>query len=370
MAESWFQHSESPQPRVGFSNQAVGILTTVPPMWTFPEATPLALSGANTPADDQNVITMSVHRLGEDNDGVPVVFCHGFPELAYSWRYQLPAVADAGFRAIAADQRGYGSTTAPADIHAYGLANLAGDLADMLDELGIDKAIFVGHDWGGYVAWAMPVLFPERTAGVVGICSPYQPFATTELLRALFPDPDKMYMLWFQEPGVAESFLDDRVAPVFENLMVAGRDPREMADDGIGRGEGMDFNPFRRIEELSGLGDQIASREELDHYIDTFNHTGFRGAINWYRNIDAESVAHPDIGTKVLDIPTLMITAQWDPALPPSMAEGMEAVCTDLETHMVERAGHWVQQEYPDQVNSYLTDWLTRRFASPEPTGS
>jgi len=125
-------------------------------------------------------IKLSVHEQGQ---GPAVVFCHGFPELAYSWRYQLPAVAAAGFRAIAPDQRGYADSSAPQDINAYGIGELTGDLTGLLDNLKIDQAVFVGHDWGGLVAWAMPVLHPERVAGVIGVCTPYMPMPVVDALR-------------------------------------------------------------------------------------------------------------------------------------------------------------------------------------------
>lgn len=307
-------------------------------------------------------IQLSVHELGDGSGHPPVVLCHGFPELAYSWRHQLPALADAGFRAIAPDQRGYGSSSAPDAVDAYGLGELCGDLVGMLDALEVDRAVFVGHDWGGFVAWGMPVLHPERVAGVVGICTPYTPFPTTDFLRAMFGDDEKMYMLWFQEPGVAEGFMDTRVEPVFRKLMVGGVDPTVLAEQGLSREGGMDFNPFRRIDEIDPPGDLVADEEELAHYVDVYSRTGFRGGINWYRNIDANAQRFPDVGKEPLDVPSLMICAEWDPALPPVLAAGMPDKCSDLEMHTISGAGHWVQQECPDQVNTLLVDWLTRRF--------
>jgi pimeloyl-ACP methyl ester carboxylesterase len=330
----------------------------------FPEPAILTLPGTHDPDGPHDPpIEMSVHSTGEGGDRPPVVFCHGFPDLAYSWRHQLAAVAEAGFTAIAPDQRGYGATAAPEDVDAYGLGQLCGDLADMLDVLGIDKAIFVGHDWGGFVAWAMPALHPDRVEAVVGVCTPYTPFPGTEFLRAMFGDDDKMYMLWFQKPEVPEATMDPQVRLLFERLMVGGVDPARLIEAQMARAEGMDFNPFRRIEDLEPMGEPIASPEELDHYVEVFERTGFRGGINWYRNMDTNAAAYPHAGTTPLRIPTLMITAEWDPALPPALADNMGSVCADLETHMVPKAGHWVQQECPDQVNAILVDWLQRRFA-------
>ena len=132
--------------------------------------------------EGRDAISLSVHELGS---GPAVVFCHGFPELAYSWRHQLPAIADAGFRAIAPDQRGYGRSDRPAKIEDYDLVHLCGDLAALLDAFEIERAVFVGHDWGGFVAWGMPVLHPDRTAGAIGVCTPYVALPPTSTLRAL-----------------------------------------------------------------------------------------------------------------------------------------------------------------------------------------
>ena len=337
-------------------------------MPTFPPAVHHTLSGDNVrrltgsadPAGEP--VQLAVHELGDGGDRPPVVLCHGFPELAYSWRHQLPAIADAGFRAIAPDQRGYNRSSAPEPIDAYGLGQLCGDLADLLDVLEIDRAVFVGHDWGGFVGWAMPILFPERCAGVVGVCTPYTPFPGTEFLRSMFGNDEDMYMLWFQEPGVAESVLDSDPRKVFEKLMVGGVDTASLLERGMGRAEGMSFNPFKDLDSVPVLAERVATDEEIDVYAEAFGRTGFRGGINWYRNIDANGAAYPEVGTRPLDLPTLMICSEWDPALPPALAANMANLCSDLEMATVPRTGHWVQQEDPESVNDLLVDWLTRRF--------
>lgn len=173
-----------------------------------------------------------MHELGS---GPAVVFCHGFPELAYSWRHQLPAVAAAGFRALAPDQRGYGGSSAPANVGDYGLTELTGDLVGLLDALEIERAIFVGHDWGGFVAWGMPVLHPKRTAGVIGVCTPYMAIPPTSVMRNLANGKDeRYYILWFQPPGVAEAVMDPKARLIFDRLMRAPTDPVAAAktDDG------------------------------------------------------------------------------------------------------------------------------------------
>ena len=176
---------------------------------------------------DIPAIHLAIYEAGA---GPAVVMCHGFPELAYSWRHQVAALAEGGFRAIAVDQRGYGESDRPDPVEDYDLEHLTSDMAGVLDELGIEKAVFAGHDWGGFVAWAMPVLYPERTLGVIGVNTPNFPFPTTKFYRTLVDDDDKMYILWFQKPGVAETFLDQRPRIVFDRAHAARRPTR--AGDG------------------------------------------------------------------------------------------------------------------------------------------
>ena len=160
-------------------------------------------------------LTLEVHEAGS---GPAVVMCHGFPELAYSWRYQVNALAAAGFRAIAPNQRGYGWSDAPARAPDYSLDHLCDDMAHLLDALGIDQAVFAGHDWGGFVSWGMTVRHPDRCLGAIGVNTPYMAFPTTEQLRAVFKDDEKLYILWFQKPGIAEGVLDKN--PRLENLLL------------------------------------------------------------------------------------------------------------------------------------------------------
>jgi pimeloyl-ACP methyl ester carboxylesterase len=309
-------------------------------------------------------ITLAYHEASpaETGDRPAVVFSHGFPELGYSWRYQLPAVADAGFRAIAPDQRGYGGSSAPEPTEAYDLGQLCGDLDGLCEALGIERAIFVGHDWGGAVVWAMPTLYPERVAGVVGVCTPMMPFPTTELLSMLVGgETDRLYMLWFQEPGVAEGVMDGQARLLFERLMRGGVDPAELAGRMLRDGK-PDMNPFRDLAGLEPAGELIATPAEIDHYVKIFEQTGFRGGINWYRNLDRNRERYPTVATTDPGVPCLMLAAEWDPALPPAMSEGMGEVISDLERHVIARAGHWVQQEHPEELNRLLVDWLNRRF--------
>ncbi len=321
----------------------------------FPDAKRVELQGS----EGRDPIALSVHELGS---GPAVVFCHGFPELAYSWRHQLPTIADAGFRAIAPDQRGYGRSDRPAKIEDYDLEHLCGDLAALLDALEIEKAIFVGHDWGGFVSWGMPVYYPERTAGSIGVCTPYVALPPTSVLRTLGgDDPDSMYIVWFQEPGVAEGVLDPQVRMFFDKFMRGGISPEAILERRSSGGS-FDMNPFRAVADLDPIGELIITQEEIDVYVENFERTGFGPGMNWYRNIDRNVLRMPEIGAKKLELPCLMVTAEWDMALRPEMSAGMPDLCSDLEMAQVAKAGHWIQQEYPDELNAILVDWLTRRF--------
>jgi pimeloyl-ACP methyl ester carboxylesterase len=327
----------------------------------LPTARRVALPARDRDGEAGGGITLSVHEAGS---GPAVILCHGFPELAYSWRHQIHSLAEAGFRAIAPDQRGYGASDRPAEIAAYDIHHLTGDLVALLDALGIEKAVFAGHDWGGLLVWQMPFLHPERTAGVIGVNTPFLPrgpVAPMQLMRAMVGGQDeKIYMLWFQEPGRADAVMNARVRLVFEKLMRTSMPFERFAKESAARGG--DMNPFRRLEEIPDLGDPILSHEELDHYVQVFERTGFTGGINWYRNMDRnwETTAHTT-GRKI-EVPCLMITAEWDPVLRPEMARGMGAFVPDLETVNIEKCGHWTQQEKPLELSRAMTDWLRKRF--------
>ncbi|MCP3986381.1 MAG: alpha/beta hydrolase [bacterium] len=328
---------------------------------SFPDARRIQL-----PAQDGGGggISVSVHEAGE---GPAVVFSHGFPELAYSWRHQFGPLAEAGFRVIAADGRGYGGSDRPDKIAAYDIHHLTGDLVALLDSLEIESAVFCGHDWGGFVAWAMPILHPDRTAGVIGVNTPYtprSPVPPTSMMRTLVGGEDeRMYILWFQEPGVAEGVLDGQTRLVFEKLMRQPEDPTLSAARMVGEDGKFDMNPFRRLAEIPD-GEPILTPEELDFFVRTFEKTGFGGGINWYRNFDHNWETTPELGVAKIELPCQMITAAWDMALRPEMATGMPALIPDLEMHQIETCGHWTQQERPEELNLLLIDWLTRRFGT------
>lgn len=324
----------------------------------FPAATRIAV----TPANDPEPITLSVHEASPAgaNSRTAVVLCHGFPDLAFGWRNQFEAIGAAGYRAIAPDQRGYGGSSRPAAVEAYGIGELTGDLVGLLDALEIEQAFFVGHDWGGFVAWAMPVLHPDRVLGVAGLCTPYMPFpSVARHLEVVGGDVDRQYVAWFQEPGVAEPEMDPNVRPILERIFRTGVPLEEVIQFALSDGR-LNMNPFKGADRWPILGKALGTSQDLDAYCDVYRETGFRGGINWYRNIDRNAAEYPAIGTQKLEIPCLMLTAEWDPGLRPEYAEPMRGLCADLEIHMIERAAHWIQQEAHAEVNQHLISWLNR----------
>jgi pimeloyl-ACP methyl ester carboxylesterase len=307
-----------------------------------------------------NGIDMAIRDEGR---GPAVVLCHGFPELAYSWRHQIPALAAAGFRAIAPDQRGYGGTDRPAEVTAYDMANLTADLTGLLDALDVERAVFVGHDWGGLIVWQMPLLHPARTAGVIGVNTPYLPRAfapPTALVRQLFGD--NYYVCHFQQPGVADAGLMRDVRKVFTQLFRRGVPLAEVEARMLATGRML--NMVELVHDTEPLGAPLLSDDEIRVYEEAFARTGFTGPINWYRNLDRNWEATPEQDGARIAVPSLMVTAQLDPVLRPEMAEPMRAFVPDLEIHMIPGCGHWTQQEKPAELNAVMIDWLRRRIGS------
>jgi soluble epoxide hydrolase / lipid-phosphate phosphatase len=304
-----------------------------------------------------NGIRMHVAEAGE---GYPIVMCHGFPELWYSWRHQMRALANAGFRAIAPDQRGYGETEAPKAIEAYTQQQLVADIIGMLDELGITKCVIIGHDWGGAVAWNAALIAPNRIERVVGVNTPFiprTPIRPTELMKAMAQGKFH-YILYFQEPGVAEAELERDVGRSLRGFYQAAEDLLGALDPTALPGI---FGPAG-----GGILDRLPDRpygkflttDDFAVFVQAFERTGFRGGLNWYRCIDRSWEESAQVEQRVKQ-PALMITAEFDPVLRPSLCNGMEAFVPNLrKIALIEGAGHWTQQEKPAEVNALLLDFV------------
>ena len=308
-----------------------------------------------------NGIDMAVYEAGP-KDGLPVVMCHGFPELAYSWRHQMPALAAAGFRAIAPDQRGYGLTSRPENVREYDMVHLTGDLAGLLDALGLKKAVFCGHDWGGLIVWQMPLYHPDRVAGVIGVNTPFlarPPIDPIMAMRAMFGE--NMYIVYFQKPGEADVALAKDVGKSFRFFMrkngISALDYAKLPKEA----RNLELVNAIQSDESLWPGEALLTPDELKVFVDTFTRTGFTGGINWYRNMTRNWEVSGTMEQKV-HVPGLMIMAEDDVVLSPAMADGMERFVPDLERVLIRHCGHWTQQEHPEETSAAMIDWLTRRF--------
>jgi pimeloyl-ACP methyl ester carboxylesterase len=277
----------------------------------------------------------------DEGAGAPVLLCHGFPELAYSWRHQVPVLVQAGYRAIAPDMRGFGRSSAPAEAEAYDVLTLCGDLCGLLDALGLERAIFVGHDWGASVVWQLAALHPERVVAVAGLSVPFVPRAPAApipiMRRHLGED---FYIVWFQQPGVADAAL---AADVRRTLTTSRQWTARWADE--------DGSTTTRPEWLS--------EAELTVYVEAFERTGFTGGLNWYRNIDRNWELTAAFAERGVEAPAMFLTGELDPVRRFMPAELMSGCVSDLRADIVvPGAGHWVQQQAPEAVNAALLEFL------------
>jgi pimeloyl-ACP methyl ester carboxylesterase len=322
---------------------------------------------------ESNGVRLAYYEAGPRR-GIPVILCHGFPELAFSWRHQVKAMADAGRWVIAPDQRGYGLTSAPAAVEDYDIGHLTDDMAGLLDHLGADKGIFCGHDWGGIVVWQMPLRHKSRVAGVIGLNTPFMaraPADPIEIMRRRFGE--EMYIVHFQRPGDADAVLARDVARsmgFFMRRPLPGTPPASGGLSGDATGETQPasgesaFALVRILEAYDPAFDprpSLLTEAEMDVFVETFRRTGFTGGINWYRNFTRNWRESEGIADKV-EAPSLMVMAEMDAVLPPSAADGMEAFVPDLEKSLIKDSGHWTQQEQPEAVNRVILEWLDRRF--------
>jgi pimeloyl-ACP methyl ester carboxylesterase len=313
-------------------------------------------------------VRMAYYEAGPQR-GVPVVFCHGFPELAFSWRHQLKALADAHRWAIAPDQRGYGLTSRPEPVEAYDIVHLTDDLRRLLDHLKVEKAVFCGHDWGGIVVWQMALRHPDRTAGVIGVNTPFIPRAHEDPIAVMRRRlGDEMYIVHFQKPGEADAALAADVSKAMSFFLRAPLPGTGAVGAGMAteRKEG-DPSVFPLVRLVKAYDPQLDPRpqfltpDEMAVFVESFERTGFTGGINWYRNFTRNWRLAEGVADKVTQ-PSLMVMAELDAVLPPSAADGMEAYVADLEKVLIKGSGHWTQQEKPEETSRVILDWLARRF--------
>lgn len=301
-----------------------------------------------------NGIDMSVLEAGE---GRPVVLCHGFPELAVTWRHQIPALAAAGYHVIAPDLRGYGATDAPDAVEAYAMRELVADVVGLIDGLGAERAAVVGHDWGALLTWQVALTAPERVAGVAALSVPHSerfPMRPTELFDAFFPG-EFMYMLYFQNPDVPEAELERDVRDFLLRIYWTAAGPRPEVPPGPHPREGTGY-----LDVLAPPPDSLPPwlAENIDELTTAFESSGLRGPLNWYRNMDRNWESSEGRSDRIT-VPALFVTGDKDPVAGLIPAAGMTALVDDLRGVItLPGVGHWTGEESPDAVNVALIEFL------------
>jgi pimeloyl-ACP methyl ester carboxylesterase len=299
-----------------------------------------------------NGIELSVQVSGT---GPAVVLAHGFPELGYSWRHQVPALAAAGYRVIVPDMRGYGLSSRPDDVSAYDVHTVGRDLVGLLDALGEGEAAFVGHDWGAAVVWALALTHPERVRGVAGLSVPFTPPAPVSPLSILRRRlGDDFYMVWFQEPGVADAALARNVRRTLSTVMSSTQ-------------FSVLVHPCQAAAEPPLPGWLPAA--DLDIYVAAYERTGFTGGLSYYRNIDRNWELSRTLGARI-GRPAMFLAGSQDPVARFMPAGHLPECVDDLRASIViDGGGHWIQQERPAEVNAALLDFLAglQSPGSPSP---
>ncbi|UUF13815.1 MULTISPECIES: alpha/beta fold hydrolase [Flavobacterium] len=306
---------------------------------SFPKATMISV----------NSVVLEVFEAGQQNSGKPIILCHSFPEHAFSWRYQIQALVDAGYHVIVPNQRGYGNSSRPTKITDYDIEHLTSDLIALLDHFGYKDAAFVGHDWGANVVWSLALLHPERVNKVINLALPYQDRGDKpwiELMEAIFGE--NFYFVHFnRQPGVADAIMNKNKSRFLRNIFRKNI-PLTPPEPGM-----LMINLAR---EEKPLGDPLMSDKELSVFISAFESSGFTGGINWYRNLDRNWHLMADI-IPIIHQPTLMIYGNRD-TIPKS--ENLKNIVPNLEVVTLD-CGHWIQQEKPEETNQSILKWLEQQ---------
>lgn len=316
---------------------------------------------------DTNGITLAVYedRPSEQAHPYPIILCHGYPELGYSWRYQFAPLVKAGFHVIAPDHRGFGRSTVLANREDYVLTEVLKDVCGLLDHYGYDKGIFIGHDFGGAITWGMGLYHPERVAGLAALNSPFadMPMDPLQLYEQLYGP--RNYFAYFQTQECEDTFNAD---PERTFRFYMRRDTG--AGTNLSRSRQHDAESIAHVhwihdDESTWPGEVIPDQATLNYYVDAYRRTGFGPGMNWYRCLPAgyqyQKQAFPN-GLPKITAPVLAVGAEFDYIAAYHFYDLLDNYCTDYEKRLISHAGHWVQQENPNELNEVLVEWLQRRF--------
>jgi pimeloyl-ACP methyl ester carboxylesterase len=308
----------------------------------FPEPTIVSVNG----------VELEVFEAGRHNAGRPIVLCHGWPEHAFSWRHQVPALVAAGYHVVVPNQRGYGNSSRPADVTAYDIGRLSGDLVALLDHYGYDDATFVGHDWGAMVVWGLTLLHPHRVNKVINLSLPYQERGERPWIEAMeeMLGGDFYFVHFNRQPGVADAVLDANTFRFLRN-MYRKNEPVAEPEPGM-----MMIN-LATAE--APRGEPLLSDDELAVFVSAFEASGFTGGINWYRNLDRNWRLLAEVDP-VIHHPALMIYGDRDVVRRP---ENLTTFVPRVEVVSLD-CGHWIQQEKPEETNQAILKWLDQQDAA------
>ena len=304
----------------------------------FPKPTLISVNG----------IELEVFEAGRQNVGKPIVLCHGWPEHAFSWRHQVPALVEAGYHVIAPNQRGYGNSSRPSEVTDYDINHLAGDLVALLDHYGYKDATFVGHDWGAMVTWWLALLHPSRVTGIIALAVPYQVRGERPWIEWMEEvlGGDYYFVHFNRQPRVADAILDENAAQFLGNIF--RKNVPNIPEPGMAM--------INLARAKAPQGAPVMSETELGVFIASFESSGFTGSINWYRNLDRNwhLLANAD---PIIQQPTLMIYGNQD-VIP--KFEGLSAFVPHVEEVSLDY-GHWIQQEKPQEINEAILKWLDQQ---------
>ena len=309
---------------------------------------------------ESNGINMRIAEMGDS--GPLVLLAHGWPESWYSWRHQITVLAKAGYRVVAPDMRGYGESDAPAEVGAYDIEHLTADMVGILDALGEETAIMVGHDWGSIVAWYSVMMYPKRFTALIAMSVPYGGRPKQSPLaywQEKFGD-NFFYILYHNEPGVAEAEYDSDPHGLLSRLYVSPKSPREdpVITDRIRSAGGW----IGRLGAPKDLPDWLTA-DDLDYIVSQFENAGFRGGVNYYRNFHRNWEITENLADARVKVPTLFIAGEKDVVIAKATTEAlthtMSRVVDDLrDVVLIPEIGHWVQQEAPERTNAVILEFL------------
>lgn len=300
-----------------------------------------------------NGITLEVFEAGQQNTGNPIILCHGWPEHAFAWRYQIAALVEAGYHVIVPNQRGYGNSSRPAEVSHYDIEHLTGDLVALLDHYGYPNATFVGHDWGAMVVWGLALLYPNRVDKIINLALPYQERGQKPWIEMMeeFLGSDYYFVHFNRKPGVADAILAQNTAQFLRNLY-RKNEPPQAPDSGMAM--------INLAQAQLPLGEPLMSEDELAVFVAAFEKTGFTSSIHWYRNLDRNWHLLAKVNP-IVSQPTLMIYGDRD--LIPKFDRLTDFVPN--ATVMSLDCGHWIPQEKPEETNRAILQWLAQ-FNSPQ----